>query len=99
MHLNLSLFAPKRLTMQTLCCCSPSSEAEQNIQISEPCNQTYHRPKEMMAFYHVLVDGCLRCSVLIAGLLSVMNSFFGWAAGFELPPEGIVICCPQTNSR
>ena len=44
--------------MQTLCCCSHSSEVEQNIQISEPCNQTYHCPKEMMAFYHVAVDGC-----------------------------------------
>ena len=85
--------------MQTLCCCSPSSEAEQNIQISEPCNQTYDRLKEMMAFYHVLVDGCRRGSVLIAGLLSVMNSFFGWAAGFVLTPQGIVICSPQTNSR
>ena len=99
MHINLSLSAPKSLTMQTLCCCSPSSEAEQNIQILEPCNQTYHRPKEMMAFYHVPVDGCLQGSVLIAGLLSVMNSFFGWAAGFVLLPQGIVICSPQTNSR
>ena len=44
--------------METLCCCSPSSEAEQNIQISEPCNQTYNGSKEMMAFYHVPVDGC-----------------------------------------
>ena len=98
MHLNLSLYAPKSLTMQTLCCCSPGSEAEQNIQISEPCNQTYDCPKEMMAFYYVLVDSCLRGSVLIAGLLSVMNSFSGWAAGFVLPAQGIVICSPQTNS-
>ena len=84
--------------MQTLCCCSHSSEAEQNIQISEPRNQTYHRHKEMMAFYHVPVDGCLRGSVLIAGLLSVMNSCFGWAPGFVLLPQRIVICSPQTNS-
>ena len=56
MHINLSLSAPKSLTMKTLCCCSPSSEAEENIQISEPCHQTYHS-KEMMAFYHVPVDG------------------------------------------
>ena len=97
MHINLSLSAPKSLTMQTLCCCSPSSE--QNIQISELCNQTYQCPKEMMAFYHVPVDGSLRGSVLIAGLLSVMNLFFGWAAGFVLPPQGIVICSRQTNSR
>ena len=99
MHINLSLSAPKSLIMQTLCCCSPGSEAEQNIQISEPCNQTYHCPKKMMAFYHVPVDGCLWGSVLIAGLLSVMNSFFGWAAGFVLLLQGIVICSPQTNSR
>ena len=46
----------KSLTMKTLCCCSPSSEAEQNMQISEPCHQTYHHLKEMMAYYHVLVD-------------------------------------------
>ena len=96
MHINLSLSAPKSLTMQTLCCCSPSSEAEQNIQ---PCNQTYHRPKEMMAFYYVPVDGCLQGSLLIAGLLSVMKSFFGLAAGFMPPPQGGVICSPQTNSR
>ena len=57
MHMNLSLSAPKSLTMKTLCCCSQSSEAEQNIQISEPCHKTFHRPKEMMAYYHVLVDG------------------------------------------
>ena len=80
--------------MQTLCCCSPSSEAEQNIEISEPCNQTYPHPKKMMAFYHVPVDGCLRASILIAGLLYGMNSFFGWAAGFVLLPQGIVICSP-----
>ena len=98
MHINLSLCAPKSLTMQTMCCCSPSSGAEQNIQISEPCNQTYHPPKEMMAFYHVPVDGCPRGSVLIAGLLSVMNSVFWWAAGFVLPSQGIVICSLQINS-
>ena len=80
--------------MQTLCCCSPSSEAEQYIQISEPCNQTYHCQKRMMAFYHVPVDGCLRGSVSIAGLLYRMNSCFGWAAGFVLLPQGIVICSP-----
>ena len=80
--------------MHTLCCCSPSSEAEQNIQISEPCNPTYHRPKGMMAFYHVPVDGYLQGSVLNAGLLSVLNSCFGWAAGFVLPPQGIVSCSP-----
>ena len=57
MHVKPSLFAPKSLTMKTLCCCSPSSEAEQNIQISEPYHQTYHRPKEMMALYHIPVDG------------------------------------------
>ena len=56
MHINVSLSAPKSLSMKTLCYCSPSSEAEQNKQISEPCYQTYHRPKVMMAFYHVPVD-------------------------------------------
>ena len=54
--------------MQTLCCCSPRSEAEQNIQISEPCNQTYHCPKEMMAFYHVPVDSC-RFALLPQGIV------------------------------
>ena len=57
MHINLSLSAPKSLTMKTLCCCLPSSEVEETIQISEPCHQTYHHPKEMMAFYHVPADG------------------------------------------
>ena len=50
-----------------------------------------------MAFYLVPVDGCLQGSVLTAGLLSVMDSIFRWAAGFVLPPQGIVICSPQTN--
>ena len=98
MHINLSLSAPKSLTMQTLCCCSPSSAAELSIQISEPCNQTYDRPKKMLAFYHFPVEGCLWGGVLIAGLLPVMNSFFGWAAGFVLPRQGMVICPPRTNS-
>ena len=57
MHINLSLSAPKSLTMKTLCCCLPSSKDKQNIQISETCNQTYHRSQEMMAYYHVPVDG------------------------------------------